>query len=165
MEKKTESIKQSSAYRHFDVWFGGAAGVIYQGMESTPEIFDRATEDIVDNPSRFFESEINSWNGDKFIHATASYSLSRGTIKTLDKSLEDPGIQAKATVSFAAVTALGGFKELKFDSYPDPFDMAANYAGWALAVGHEYRKEYAPDLEANEDEDLKEVEKALESND
>ena len=74
MGKRAERIKQSSIYRHADVWTGGTIGTIFQGMETHPEIFDYATGDLFDIPAQLFEEEINSWNGDKLIHATAFYT-------------------------------------------------------------------------------------------
>lgn len=139
MKKSFDRIKETGAYQHADVWTGGGVGTTFQAMEKYPEAFESATDYAIDIPAAFFEEEINSWNGDKLIHAMAFYSLSRGVMKATDRVLDDPSIYTKACVSFAAVTGFGGWKELEYDNYPDPIDMAANYAGWITAVGHEKR--------------------------
>ena len=139
MVYREERLKESSLYKHADVWSGGSIGGTFQAMESYPEVFEQATDYAIEIPTAFFEDEINSWNGDKLIHAAASYSFTRGVIKVTDRFLDEPSIYTKAGVSFTALSVAGGWKELQFDSQPDPLDMAANYAGWMMAVGHEYR--------------------------
>lgn len=165
MEEKLDQIKNSNLYRHADVWTGGSIGGNFQAMERYPESFEKATDYAIEIPEQFFSEEFNSWNGDKLIHATASYSLSRGVIKATDQILNDPSIYTKASFSFAAITALGGWKELEYDNYPDPLDMAANYAGWMMAVGHEYKIQEDDSLAQNDDKGLEELNETLESDD
>ncbi len=157
-----DKLKGSSLYRHADVWTGGSIGGTFQAMESYPKTFEEATDYAIEIPTALFEEEINSWNGDKLIHAAASYSLSRGVIKATDRVLDDPSMYTKAGVSFAAITVAGGWKELEFDNYPDPLDMAANYAGWMMALGHEYRLQ-KDNIQV--EEEFEEVNQVLESDD
>jgi len=162
MKDQIDRVKESSPYRHADVWTGRSIGATFQSIESYPETFEKATDYAIEVPAAFFEEEINSWNGDKLVHAAASYSLARGMMKVTDRVLNDPGIYTKASVSFTAITLAGGWKELEFDNQPDPLDMAANYAGWLMAVGHEYRIQKDKELSQ---EGLEDVNQVLESDD
>lgn len=165
MEDSLDRIKESKLYEHADVWAGGAVGGTFQAMERYPNTFEEISGYSIEVPAALFEEEINSWNGDKLIHTTASYSLSRGVMKATDRVLDEPSIYTKVGVSFTAVTVLGGWKELEFDNYPDPLDMAANYTGWAMAVGHEYRSQQSDLVDQEEDLELEEASQVLESDD
>jgi len=110
---------------------------IYEEVKSQTDVFGGPTMGL--GFESLDGSELQEYGFDKPVHTAASFSLARATIKAADILREDPSFGEKAAYSFTAVTLAGTYKELKIDGVPDPKDMAANYAGWALAITYEQK--------------------------
>ncbi len=92
-----------------------------------------------------FGEYIDPWNGDKIFHAWFCKDLSKAawngtdrigayleesdseTVSSAGEALQDP--YTKTAISFGAVSAFTGLKELWYDGDPSGLDAAANYAG------------------------------------
>lgn len=117
-----------------DMWLAMGQGLLLQGLESYPEKFERITpfENIPDN---IFSKYLGSY-GDKAVHLGAFYGGSKFTMKGMKRYLDDPSEEALMAGAFLATTLVGAGVEY-MDPYFDMADMAADYAGWYIAVEDE----------------------------
>lgn len=115
--------------------YGGL--IVGAGLEAASKITD----------PRYFSTYIDPWYGDKILHGWFSKDLTKAVWNSADRlgaymeskdhekiasagrSLQDP--YTKTALSFGAIGAFSGMKELVYDANPDGFDVAANYIGFS----------------------------------
>lgn len=150
-EVEWEEIRDSYPMRYGGLFLGTA----FQFAEHSPDLVEKYTG--VEVPSSLFEDVFNPSNMDKGVHYAFSYSAATAMVETMDNA----GFDYYWPDKFLAVnlaTGVGGLAKEMTDSFIDPYDMAANFAGANTALIHHksrledrYEEELGMEIETSRD--------------